>query len=188
MLRIESFIAVNQAVARTAPISIILTTPQSRLVDNLTGLGGFVLPIGRCLKVCLTDDRHRRIEECLNIKQLMRRNRRGFKLGEIRSIINRVASYYIAFPRCRHIYRNTIRLPSLLSSLAVSIIMTIRKDAFVDFIGVCHEKVSSLFLKTTTVELKMFEQSRKGKPNADQELSQEAKQLLESLDVKVRPV
>ena len=32
----------NQAVARTAPISIILTTPQSRLVDNLTGLSGIV--------------------------------------------------------------------------------------------------------------------------------------------------
>ena len=66
--------------------------------------------------------------------------------------------------------------------------MTTRKDAFVDFIGVCHEKVSPLFLKTMTVELKMFEQSRKGKPNADQELSQEAKQLLESLDLTVQPV
>ena len=32
--------AVNQAVARTAPISIIVRTPQSRLVDNLTGLSG----------------------------------------------------------------------------------------------------------------------------------------------------
>ena len=105
---------------------------------------------GRCHEVCLTDDRHGRIEGCLNFKQLMRRNRRGFKLDEIRSIINRVASCCIAFPRCRHIYRNTIRLPSLLSSLAVAIIMTTRNDAFVDFIGICYRKVPSLLLRTTT--------------------------------------
>ena len=104
---------------------------------------------GRCHEVCMTDDRHGRIEECLNFKQLMQRNRRGFKSDEIRSIINRVASCCIAFPRCRHIYRNTIRLPSLLSSLAVAIIMTTRNDAFVVFIGVCHEKMSSLLLRTT---------------------------------------
>ena len=35
----------NQAVARTAPISIILTTPQTRPMDNLTGLIGVVLPV-----------------------------------------------------------------------------------------------------------------------------------------------
>ena len=79
----------------------------------------------------------------------MRRNRRGIKGDEIRSIINRVASCCIAFQCCRQIYRNTIRVSSLLSSLAVAIIMTTRNDAFVDFIGVCHEKVSSLLLRTT---------------------------------------
>ena len=104
---------------------------------------------GRCHEVCLTDDRHGRIEGCLNFKQLMQRNRRGFKLDEIRSIINRVASCCIAFPRCRHIYRNTIRLPSLLSSLAVAIIMTAPNDAFIDFIGICYRKVPSLLLRTT---------------------------------------
>ena len=83
----------------------------------------------------------------------MQRNRRGFKGDEIRSIINRVASYCIAFQRCRQIYRNTIRVSSLLSSVAVAIIMTTRNDAFVDFIGVCYEKVSSLLLRTTTAEL-----------------------------------
>ena len=81
----------------------------------------------------------------------MRRNRRGFKADEIRSIINRVASCCIAFARCRHIYRNTIRLPSLLSSLAVAIIMTARKDAFIDFIGICYGKVPSLLLRTTVI-------------------------------------
>ena len=105
---------------------------------------------GRCHEGCLTDDRHGRIEGCLNFKQLMRRNRRGFKLDEIRSIINRVASCCIAFPRCRHIYRNTIRLPSLLSSLTVAIIMTARNDALIDFIGICDGKMPSLLLRTTS--------------------------------------
>ena len=82
----------------------------------------------------------------------MQRNRRAFKLDEIRSIINCVAACCIAFPRCRHIYRNTIRLQSLLSSLAVAIIMTARKDAFIDFIGICYGKVPSLLLRTTGAE------------------------------------
>ena len=82
----------------------------------------------------------------------MQRNRRGFKGDEIRSIINRVASCCIAFQCCRQIYRNTIRVSSLLSSVAVAIIMTTRNDAFVDFIGICYEKVSSLLLRTTTAD------------------------------------
>ena len=99
----------------------------------------------------------------------MRRNRRGFKGDEIRSIINRVASCCIAFPRCRHIYRNTIRLPSLLSSLAVAIIMTARDDAFIDFIGICYGKAPSLLLRTTIMvkllNIESLISNKKSSPN-----------------------
>ena len=65
---------------------------QQRPVDNLTGLiGGCLAGSCRCHEARLTDDRHGRIEECLNFKQLMQRNRRGFKLDEIRSIILKTA-------------------------------------------------------------------------------------------------
>ena len=39
-----SLIVANQAVVRTGRISIILTAPHTRPVDNLTGLSGVVWP------------------------------------------------------------------------------------------------------------------------------------------------
>ena len=79
----------------------------------------------------------------------MQRNRWGLNRSIIICFISRLCVCCVAFQRCRHIYRNNARLSTLLSQLAVAIIMTTRNYAIIDLIGVCCETVSSLLLRTT---------------------------------------
>ena len=80
----------------------------------------------------------------------MQRNRWGLNRSIIIRFISRLCVCCVAFQRCRHIYRNNARLSTLLSQLAVAIIMTTRNYAIIDLIGVFCETVSSLLLRTTS--------------------------------------